>query len=143
MKTLTKLCFLAAGLAAVSLPAFAADNATSNANPAANAPATPARHPHLRALAARGKLRARIAKRLDLTDAQKQQLKAKRAETKNALQAIRSDASLTKEQKHAKARELLQSARTNFRSVLTPGQQAKLDHMRARVRAHHKAKPTQ
>jgi protein CpxP len=132
MKTLTKITLLAAGLAAVSLPTFAADNAT-------DAKAAHHGRPGLRALAKhRSELRAHIAHRLDLTDAQKQQLKAKRAETKSALQALRADTSLTKEQKHAKARELIASTRGNLRSVLTPDQQAKLDQMRERLAKHRK-----
>src|SRR4051812_3887109 len=125
MKTLAKISLLTLGLAALSGSAFAADAAPSDTT----APA--AKHQHHRRVAAkrqhRAELRKHIAKKLDLTDAQKNQLKAKRTELKTALQGIRNDTSLTKEQKHAKARELLQSARTNFRSVLTPEQQAKLD----------------
>jgi Spy/CpxP family protein refolding chaperone len=128
MKTLTKITLLAAGLAAVALPTFAADK---------DAKAAHRGRPGLRALAKhRTELRARIAHRLDLTDAQKQQLKAKRAETKSALQALRADTSLTKEQKHAKARELIASTRGNLRSVLTPDQQTKLDQMRERLAKH-------
>jgi protein CpxP len=132
MKTLTKITLLAAGLAAVSLPAFAADNT-------ADAEAAHHGKPGLRALAKhRAELRSRIGHRLDLTDAQKQQLKAKRGEIKTSLQAIRSDTNLTKEQKRAKARELIASNRASLRSVLTADQQAKLDQMRERLAKHRK-----
>ncbi len=128
MKNLTKLSLLAAGLAVVALPTFAADNAPAD---------QPAQHAHPRAhamLQRRAAMRAHALKRLDLTDAQKQQLKSQRESTKSALKALRADASLTKEQKREKARELVATARTNFRNALTPEQQAKLDQMRAKLR---------
>jgi Spy/CpxP family protein refolding chaperone len=129
MKTLIRNILFVTGLATVSLPAFAADNTT-----AAPAPTREGR-PHARALAQRrAKLRHRAIARLDLTDAQKQQLKAQRMETRAQLQALRSDTTLSKEQKRAKVRELVAGERTHFRSVLTADQQAQLDQMRTRLR---------
>jgi Spy/CpxP family protein refolding chaperone len=137
MKNLTKITLLTIGLAALSGSAFAADTAAP-----ADSTAPAAKHRHHARVAAirqhRAELRKHVAKKLDLTDAQKEQLKAKRAELKTALQSIRNDSTLSKEQKHAKARELVASARTNFRSVLTPEQQAKLDQARDRMAKHRK-----
>jgi Spy/CpxP family protein refolding chaperone len=131
MKILTKISLLAVGLAAVSVPAFSAT--------ADDTAPKPGKRAHLHAkFEHRAKLRAHAAKRLELTDAQKEQLKAKRAETKSALKALKDDASLSKEQKRAKAHELLAGARSNFRSALTADQQAKLDGVREKMAKHRK-----
>ncbi|HVS53142.1 MAG TPA: hypothetical protein VHD62_12370 [Opitutaceae bacterium] len=125
MKNLLKLSLLAAGLAVVSVPAFGADSA----------PAARARHPVMRALLKQHAVRQHIAKKLDLSADQVSQLKAKRAGTAAALKSIRADANLTPEQKKAKARETLQAARNDLKSVLTADQQAKLQQMRKNLRA--------
>jgi len=132
MKTPLRLALFSVGLlAATSL--FAADPAPSAA--AANPPA----HPRLPArLKHRAAVRRHLAKKLGLGADQVAQLKAKHAATVASLKAIRADATLTPEQKRAKARATLQAARTDMRTVLTPDQQAKLDALRA---AHGRAKP--
>jgi Skp family chaperone for outer membrane proteins len=128
MKNLTKISVLALGLAAVSVPAFAK-------------PVDHHRHggkrAHARELLAErhAKLRAHIAKRIELSDEQKAQLKAKRDELKSSLKALKDDASLTKEQKREKAQALMKSARGNFRSVLNADQQKKLETLREKMRA--------
>jgi Spy/CpxP family protein refolding chaperone len=129
MKNLLKLSLLTLGLAAVSLPAFSAENDT------ATPPAHAVRRPLLKALVQRrAALRQKVAKKLDLTADQKAQLKAKRASVVAAVKAIRHDASLTPEQKKAKARETLQAARADVRNVLTADQQAKLQKARQHLR---------
>jgi hypothetical protein len=126
MKTLLKASLLSLGLAVVSVPAFAAARDKS---------ADGARRPALKALMERrAKVRGHAIKKLDLTADQKTQLQAKRSETKSALQALRADTSLTKEQKRAKAQELLKGARTTMRSTLNADQQAQLDQGRERAR---------
>ena len=142
MKNLLKLPFLAAGLLAAASPfVYAATNASpaaadaSTTAPAA-APAHPflAKHPGLRALLKRHQaIRQRVAKKLGLTDEQKNQLKAGRAKTAEAVKGIRVDASLTHDQKKAKIRSTVQTARTEARGVHTPEQQNQLKEMRARV----------
>lgn len=130
MKQLTRISLLAFGLTAVAFPAFSAEG---------DAPTDRPRRPLLRALVARHAARqAQALRRLDLTADQISQLKAKRANTANALRAIRADSSLTREQKMAKAREVGQAARSEIRALLTPEQQAKLDQMRERSRAAHR-----
>lgn len=132
MKTLLRITLLATGvLAAAASSAFSADLAT----PAA--PAVPQHPARAGQLARRAALRHHLAKRLGLTDAQKAQLKSDRASTAAALKSIRADASLTPDQKKAKVRETLQSARMQLRNVLTAEQQAKLQHLRARLHHRH------
>jgi hypothetical protein len=131
MKTLAKITLVSAGLLAATLPAFsAAKEKTGPADRLAN-------RPLLRALVQRrAAVRAQVAKRLDLSAEQIAQLKARRASTAEALKAIRSDATLTAEQKKAKARETLQAARNDLRSTLTPEQKTRLAKIRAKL---HKA----
>jgi periplasmic protein CpxP/Spy len=124
MKTLVKLSLLALGLAVAAVPALTAAPDKGKLGD----------RPMLKALVQRrAALKARVAKRLELTDDQKAQLKAKRGETRTALKALRDDTSLTREQKKEKARELLQGTRSEMRSHLTPDQTAKLDKARERL----------
>lgn len=133
MKNLLKLSILTVGLAVASAPAFAVDSA-----PATRAPR--AGHPVMRALLKQRAVRQHIAKKLDLSADQIAQLKAKRASTAATLKGIRSDASLTPDQKKAKTRETLQAARNDLKSVLTAEQQAKVQQMRKNLRARHEKK---
>lgn len=141
MKTLLKLPLLAAGLFAAAASPFL-HAAVTNATPAtpaapdatAAAPGIAAKHPRLHAMLLRRQaVRQRVAKKLGLSADQISQLKAERAKIATTVKGIRADASLTPEQKKAKVRETLQSARTAMRGVLTPEQQAKAKELRAKV----------
>jgi hypothetical protein len=123
MKTLIRITLLAAGLAAAALSGLYAAADT-----------TAAKHPRLQALLAhRQAVRHRIAQRLGLSADQISQLKAERAKTVAAVQAIRADTNLTPEQKKTQVRDALKMARTEMRGVLTADQQAKLQQLRARL----------
>ena len=127
MKALIKISVLAATLAAFAIPStYAAD--------AAPAPAPAAKHPGMGPLQRRAAIRRQVLHRLKLSEDQKAQLKAGQAKTRDAVKAVRADTSLTPEQKKAKVRETLQTARAEMRSVLTPDQQAKLDRIRQHLR---------
>ena len=116
MKTLIRLSILALGLATVSVPALSAAAAKAERG---------GDRPLLRAqLARRAALKGQVARRLDLTEEQKTQLKATREQNRTALQALRNDTTLTREQKKEKAKEILQSARTEMRSKLNGGETA-------------------
>jgi len=128
MKTIAKIALVSAGLLAATVPAFSA--AKEKTGPADRL----AHRPLLRALVQRrAAVRAQVAKRLDLSAEQVAQLKAKRSSTAEALKAIRSDSTLTAEQKKAKARETLQAARNDMRSALTPEQKTRLAKIRAKL----------
>jgi Spy/CpxP family protein refolding chaperone len=130
MKIFSKIALLILGLAAAPLPFLAAattDTTTSNSTPTT----AKVHHRHLRAMAQRRKARAHVAaRRLGLSQDQVAQLKTLRAQTRSSLKGIRSDSSLTREQKQAKARELRQGARTQALGSLTPDQQAQLKQLR-------------
>jgi Spy/CpxP family protein refolding chaperone len=132
MKTFIKLSILSAGIFSSSLlPANAA--VADAARPALDGgpSAQPAhRVPPLRRMV----ITQRIARKLGLTAEQKSQLKTVRQSTAAALKAIRADGSLTPDQKKTKARDILAASRTQMRSVLTPEQQQKFQHLRARLR---------
>ncbi len=136
MKTFLKYSLLAAGLAVASVPLFADAPATT---PAPAAGQAVAKHPRLaRMMQRRAMVRRQVAKRLDLSADQIATLKANRAQTRTALQGLRNDTSLTQDQKRAKAREIIQSARGAGRATLTPEQQKRAHHMRKRFQAFRK-----
>jgi hypothetical protein len=129
MKTLAKIILVAAGVA-VAIP-------VTNA---ADSVAAAAKHPRLRALLVRKAVRLRIAHRLGLSADQMAQFKATRTKTVAAVKAIRADQALTAEQKKAKAQEAIKAARAEMRRVLTADQQAKLEKIRAHLRARRHGK---
>jgi len=125
MKILTKASLLALGLAVVSVPMFAARGERVD----------PGARKSIRALVERrAKVRAQVAKRLDLSPEQATQLKAKRADTRNALKSLRADTTLSREQKREKARALLKGTRGELRALLSPDQTHKLDRAHKRLR---------
>lgn len=77
--------------------------------------------------------REQVVKTLGITPAQISQLRADRANTVAAVKSIRTDKSLTPDQRKAKIRAALQAGRAQLQAVLTPDQQAKFAHLRARL----------
>lgn len=71
-----------------------------------------------------------ISTELNLTDAQKQQLKPMLESEVQQLKAVKDDTSSTPEQKQAKAQEIHQSFKSQIANILTPEQQKKLAAMR-------------
>jgi Spy/CpxP family protein refolding chaperone len=67
-----------------------------------------------------------MMKDLNLTEAQKTQLKESRQNSKQQMDAIKNDASLTQDQKKAKMQELRKSQQEKMNSILTADQKAKL-----------------
>jgi Spy/CpxP family protein refolding chaperone len=75
-----------------------------------------------------------LAKKLGLTQPQKDKLKAMRQSTRSQVLAIRNNDQLSQEEKHAQLQQLRQQKRTQMESILTPAQQQKL----AEIRKNHK-----
>lgn len=67
---------------------------------------------------------------LNLTDAQKTELKAQREAAKTQLESIKADASLTDAQKAEKAKAIHQEQKTKMQALLTTEQKAKLEQSR-------------
>jgi Spy/CpxP family protein refolding chaperone len=72
----------------------------------------------------------RLSTELNLTDAQKQQLQPILQSEAQEIKAVKSDASLSDDQKQAKAKDIHQNYKSQISSVLTPDQQKKLATMR-------------
>jgi Spy/CpxP family protein refolding chaperone len=80
----------------------------------------------------RGERMGRMASELNLTDAQKAQLKPILEQQRAQMQALKANTSLTQEQKREQFQQLREDGRKQFLSVLTPEQQQKLRDMRAK-----------
>ena len=140
MKTISQIVLFAAGLASVTA-AFALTSDTTAPTPAASSAtiaASPRVHPHLHRLKARlqrRQLAARaIGRRLDLTGAQKDQLKTLRQKAAAEVRGIRQDTTLSPDQKKARIREAVQGARAQAGGVLTPEQKTKAAKLRRHLR---------
>ncbi|MEM1058903.1 MAG: hypothetical protein AAGK14_06620 [Verrucomicrobiota bacterium] len=80
----------------------------------------------------RAKVQARIdavAKELNLTNAQKAQAEPIKKKYRQEFEDLRNDQTLSREEKFAEGYELWQSALTEFRTILTADQNAKLDEI--------------
>ncbi|MBI4479848.1 MAG: Spy/CpxP family protein refolding chaperone [Acidobacteria bacterium] len=71
-----------------------------------------------------------LAKQLDLTDAQKTQIKSILDNARTQLQALRSNMNITKQQELDQRRQIEEQTQNSIRAVLTPEQQAKADQLR-------------
>jgi Spy/CpxP family protein refolding chaperone len=82
--------------------------------------------------AGKGGFRARGFQALNLTAEQKTQLQPIFQSTRQQMQALRADTSLTPEQKHEKMQQIRQNQMTQMKSILTPEQQQQMQQMRGR-----------
>ncbi len=80
------------------------------------------------------KERHKMVKDLHLTSAQKSQWKASKGEFKSRAQAIKSDASLTEDQKKEKLKELKMERMQKMKSILTPEQ---IEIFKKDMKEHH------
>lgn len=79
---------------------------------------------------------------LNLTEQQRQQLQPVFQSTRQQMQALRSDTTLTPEQKREKMKAIRQNQMAQMKSILTPEQQQQLQQMRGH-RMHKGAAPQQ
>jgi periplasmic protein CpxP/Spy len=75
-----------------------------------------------------------MQQRLNLNDSQTAQVRQIFTESRAQMETIRSNASLSPEDRRAQMMTLHQGEQSRIRAVLTPDQQAKLDAMQARMR---------
>jgi Spy/CpxP family protein refolding chaperone len=73
---------------------------------------------------------------LGLTADQKSQIKQIRQNEKQQIQAVKTDNSLSKDQKKAKIKDIRQNGTSQINGLLTPEQQQKFAERRAKHRAH-------
>jgi len=116
--------FLAAAALAFSVVAFAGQPTLAQGKPGKAGKVAKAHEGHL------GKQLAE----LNLTDAQKSQIKPILMDHHKAVKAIREDSKLTADEKKAKVKELSKDAHEKIAAILTPEQKDKLKAM------HHKGK---
>lgn len=90
---------------------------------------------HAKAGAHHGGKLAKMAAKLDLTDAQKAQLQPIVKAQHQQAKAIKADTSLTPEARKSQLKALRQTTRSQMLPLLTPDQQAKLTATKGR---HHK-----
>jgi len=76
----------------------------------------------------------RISRELNLTEAQKSQVKPILEDEENQLKALRTNTSLSREQQREKAREIRQATWEKIKPLLTPEQLKKREEMMAKGR---------
>ena len=75
-----------------------------------------------------------MTKRLNLTDAQQQQIKPILVDRNNQIAAIRNDTSLTPEQQRSSMGKLMRDSASQIRNVLTDSQRQQWDQAREQMR---------
>jgi Spy/CpxP family protein refolding chaperone len=78
----------------------------------------------------------RLTKDLNLTDDQQAKIKPILQDRRSKAQAIRGDASLSKEQRKDKMKEVSQSSNDQIKAILTPDQQKKFDQVMEEIKAN-------
>ena len=129
MKTSPKLILTLAGLFLLAVPASRAADEPA-APPAGDKPK------HERREGGPGAMMEHMAKELDLTADQQAKWKAIGEQERPALKAIRDDASLSQEDKRAKAKELNKGFADQRKALLNADQGKKFDEMREKAREH-------
>jgi Spy/CpxP family protein refolding chaperone len=123
--------------AALALTPFVAGAQTQTSAPTSDAAMTRPRHmPD-----ADHQLR-HMTKRLNLTDAQQQQIKPILVDRDNQIAAIRNDTSLTPEQQHSSMGKLMRESASQIRNVLTDSQREQWDASREKMRERRQGKMT-
>ena len=82
----------------------------------------------------------RLGKKLNLTADQVAQIKPILADQKQQLGALRADTSLTKEDRHAKAKGIMQDSRTKLEAVMNDQQKQQFEQMLAERKAKRQSK---
>ena len=125
MKNRLKLIpvFMALALALAAAPALRAQDAAASTD-----------KPEQKRERGPGAMMERAAKELGLNADQEAKWKAIGQQEKTALEALRDDTSVAKEDKRAKMREINKGFADQRRAVLTPDQATKFDEIRAKMR---------
>ncbi|MBI2498327.1 MAG: hypothetical protein HYV75_10600 [Opitutae bacterium] len=129
MKTSLKHLLSLAGLLLLAVPFLRAAD-----EPAAPVPGDQPKHERRGERRGPGAMMEHAAKELGLTAEQEAKWKEIGQQERTALQALRADTTVAKEDKRAKAMEINKGFAEQRRALLTPEQQTKFDDMRARMR---------
>ena len=130
MKSNRLLTFILSGAIALPIAALAQTSNPSSSSSDASTTSTQTTNNE------QGKRGEKFAQELNLTPEQKADLKSIRDNEKQQAQAIKSDSSLTPDQKKAKFKELRKSSHEQMMAKLTPEQQQKFKEMRKEHRGH-------
>ena len=132
MKTTFKLLSLLTLTALAAAPLVRAEDAPAT-------PTTPPAGEHGRG--ERGGRMKMLAEKLQLTDAQKAQVKTIMSSVEEQAKALRDDETLAKEDKRAKMMEIRKSTHDQIRALLTPDQQKTFDAMPPPPERGHRGPP--
>ncbi|MFL6465362.1 MAG: hypothetical protein ACJ73N_13245 [Bryobacteraceae bacterium] len=122
--------------------AFAAPQEQTPAAPAPQAQAAPAQAKHARQFDPNYQAQ-KLAKKLNLTADQQQQLLPILTERNQQAQTVWNDSSLSRKDRHEKMLAIREESQTKIRAVLTPEQQQAYDQMLQAARERHHNKKSQ
>jgi periplasmic protein CpxP/Spy len=132
MKNWKRSAFLAAVGAALTLPAAFAQSSNAPAGATAQGERRHGDHE-----ARHKQMEERMAKELNLTDAQRAELKTFHEQQKAKMDAIRNNDQLTREEKRAQMRSLKEERKAKMDSILTAEQKTKWKELRKEHRGMH------
>ena len=120
---------LATGAALAQAPdqSSSAAQATQNANPRAHHAPNPDR------------MAKHLGKRLNLSDQQVAQIKPVLEERVQQMQTLRSDTSLSQQDRRSKAQQIMQDSNTRIEAALNDTQKQQFEEMLQQRRDHHKS----
>ena len=114
----------------------------ANQAPAANAPqAAPAQPGNFHRNFDPSQQAAHLGRKLGLSSDQVAQITPILAARRQQMQALRADSSLSGQDRHAKARAIMQDSTSKIEAVMTDTQKQQFEQMRAARRAHHNHQP--
>jgi protein CpxP len=106
--------------------------------PANNTQATQTEHARRHHAPPPDRMAAHLKKKLNLPDAQESQIKPILESRVQQLHALRSESTLTAQERHTKARDIIKDSDTQIEAVLNPTQKQQFEQMMQKRRAHHK-----
>ena len=134
-KTITMFfcALLSTGVALAQAPD---QNQSSNANQA-----TQSEHARAHHEANPDRMAKHLGKKLSLSNEQVAQIKPVLEDRVQKMQALRADASLSAQDRHAKAQDIMQDSKTRIEAVLNDTQKKQFEQMLEERRAHHNSPP--
>jgi periplasmic protein CpxP/Spy len=80
-----------------------------------------------------------LGKKLNLSDQQVAQIKPVLEDRVQQMQSLRADASLSQQDRHSKARQIMQDSNTRIEAVLNDTQKQQFEELMQQRRDHHKS----
>jgi hypothetical protein len=111
--------------------------------PQSNTPATQTDHPRMHHAPNPDRMAAHLQKKLNLSEDQVNQIKPVLQDRAQQLSALRSDTSLSQQDRRAKARDIMKDTNTKIEAVLNDTQKQQFEQMRQQHHGHHKGQGSQ